>query len=179
MEGQRKESLCRLSEQVLAVAANAITNAINTEAIAKAVDTEAITDAITAGLKEIRFKNETAMQASIIGEKIGESVASAVKAALAASEPKASMDATSMREQTLGTSSNLLFFPFMPTNRANSQHPSHLRPVHGSRVKRSVSDHTHHQIQQSRRRLLGFCSTSADQGLPNPNQRSSNHCRSH
>jgi predicted transcriptional regulator len=84
MEGQRKESLCRLSEQVLAVAANAITNAINTEAIAKAVDTEAITDAITAGLKEIRFKNETAMQASIIGEKIGESVASAVESALTA-----------------------------------------------------------------------------------------------
>jgi hypothetical protein len=149
MEGQRTESLYRLSEQVLAVAANAITNAINTEATAKAVDTETITDAITAGLKEIRFKNETAMQASIIGEKIGESVASAVKSALAISESKASMDATSMREQTLGPLPNPPLFSLMSTNRANSQHPSHLRPVHGSRVKGSVSDHTHHQIQQS------------------------------
>jgi hypothetical protein len=144
MEGQRTESLCRLSEQALAVAANAITNAINTEAITKAVDTEAITDAITAGLKEIRFKNETAMQASIIGEKVGESLASAVKSALAVSGPKASMDAASMREQTLGPLPNSLSFPFLPTNRAKSQHSSHLRPVHGSRVERSVSDQTHH-----------------------------------
>ena len=103
MEGQRTEALSGLSEQVLAVATNAITNAINAEIIAKAVDTDAITDAITAGLKEIRFTNEAVMQASIMGDKIGEAVTSAVKSSMAALVPKATMDATAMREQTLGS----------------------------------------------------------------------------
>jgi hypothetical protein len=74
MEGQRTEALSGLSEQVLAVATNAITNAINAKIIAKAVDTDAITDVITAGLKEIRFTKEAVMQASIMGDKIGEAV---------------------------------------------------------------------------------------------------------
>jgi hypothetical protein len=103
MEGQRTEALSGLSEQVLAVATNAITNAINAKIIAKAVDTDAITDAITAGLKEIRFTNEAVMQASIMGDKIGVAVAGAVKSAMAALVPKATMDATAMREQTLGS----------------------------------------------------------------------------
>jgi hypothetical protein len=103
MESQRTEAFGGLSEQVLAVATNAITNSINAEIIAKAVDTDAITDAITAGLKEIRFTNEAVMQASIMGDKIGEAVTSAVKSSMAALVPKATMDATAMGEQTLGS----------------------------------------------------------------------------
>jgi hypothetical protein len=38
-----------------------------------------------------------------MGEKIGEAVASAVKSSMAALVPKATMDATAMREQTLGS----------------------------------------------------------------------------
>lgn len=103
----------------------------NTNAIAQAIDTSPITDtiinAITAGLKDVRVTNQLAAEASIIGkrigesvatvrstiaaletsikgEKIGESVASAVKSVMAVSAPKASMDPTAMREQTLSSS---------------------------------------------------------------------------
>ena len=122
---QHSESLDNLSEHVCKAATNAVANAINTDSIAKAIDTNAvakaidtdaiakaidtnpITDAvmkaITASLKEARLTNEISTQASIIGEKIGESVAAAIKSAMAVSEPKAIMDATTMREQTLSS----------------------------------------------------------------------------
>jgi hypothetical protein len=122
---QHSESLNKLSEHVYKAATNAVANAINTDsiaeaidtnavakaidtdAIAKAIDTNPITDAvmkaITASLKEARLTNEISTQASIIGEKIRESVAAAIKSAMAVSEPKATMDATTMREQTLSS----------------------------------------------------------------------------
>jgi len=114
MKDQRPESLDKLSEHISKVATNAVANAINaetiaidTDAIAKAIDTNPITDAVmnavTASLKEARLTNELSTQASIIGEKIGESVAGAIKSAMAVSEPKAILDATTMREQTLGS----------------------------------------------------------------------------
>jgi predicted DNA-binding protein len=103
MKDQRSESLDKLSEHLSKVATNAVANAINADTIAKAIDTNAVMNAVTASLKEARLTNELSTRASIIGEKIGESVAGAIRSAMAVSETKAIMDATTMREQTLSS----------------------------------------------------------------------------
>jgi hypothetical protein len=125
MKDQRSESLDKLSEHLSKVATNAVANAINADTIAKAIDTnavakaidtdaiakaidthpstDAVMNAVTASLKEARLTNELSTRASIIGEKIGESVAGAIRSAMAVSETKAIMDATTMREQTLSS----------------------------------------------------------------------------
>jgi len=125
MKTQHSESLDRLGEQVSEATTNAISNAINTDAIAKAIDTNAVAkaidtdaiakaidtdtiiNAITTAFRKASLTKKLTMEASIIGEKIseriGESVLIAIKSAMTISEPKASMDATAMREQTLGS----------------------------------------------------------------------------
>ena len=125
MKTQHSESLDRLGEQVSEATTNAISDAINTDAIAKAIDTNAVAkaidtdaiakaidtdtiiNAITTAFRKASLTKKLTMEASIIGEKIGEkigeSVLIAIKSAMTISEPKASMDATAMREQTLGS----------------------------------------------------------------------------
>jgi hypothetical protein len=156
MKDQRSESLDRLSEHVSKVA---------TDAIASAINTNAIINAITAGLNKARLTNELAMDASIIGEKIGESVAAAIKSAMADSEPKPSMDATTMREQTLGSLAHHSSFHACQLTEHNSQHSGHLRLVRKACVNHhSPSIPDCHQIRRPRR-LLGLCGSFTDPGL--------------